>query len=157
VTLALPVLRVYVLITLRIGKRLSQPGLFGLGALNVLDLVSFVDSPDLLLGRLTTVDVLVDHVVPDELGHGGRHILEGLQLVDGVQRVARLSSCRELDALGLRFGDVCIRKVRFWLVKAEVKLTGSTSSDVRYILEVWLVHFRFGPNSGFRTYRFKII
>ena len=100
-SLALPVLSVNVLVALWIGKRLSQPGLFGLGALDILNFVCFVDCPDLLLCRMTAVDVLVDHIVPDELGHGGRHILEGLQLVDGVQRVAGLSGCRELNALGL--------------------------------------------------------
>ena len=76
VSLRLPILRIYVLVTLGISKWIPAFVGFGLCAFDIFDLVGGVNRFNFFYFRLATCDVVVNHVVSDEFGSRRRYIFK---------------------------------------------------------------------------------
>lgn len=89
------------------------------------------------------------HLVADELGRVRLHILEGLQLVYGVQWVAGRIASRGLKLVDARLGaaDVLVGQVVLGLVQLEVKHAGASTLHVKGVVKVGPVGGLSGPYS----------
>jgi hypothetical protein len=105
-----------------------------------------------LLNGAGSLDVVVSHRVSDKLGRIGCHVLETLELIGWVQRVAGLTSGRKFVPLRLRASDIVVCQIVILLAQAAVKKSGSGSFDVKVVqAELWLVYILFSPHSGARA------
>ena len=83
-----------------------------------------------LLLRLGTIDIVVSHLVSNESRNLGRYVLDRLELVSWVQRVARWPVGLELLAVWLGAFDVFVSEVCLRFVQLEVEFATLGTLDV---------------------------